>query len=132
MNAVAAHVTGFQHIGLPTNDLEKTIEFYTNLGFEVAYATELPTDKVAFLKLQNICIETYQSTGEPCAVGHAGAIAHIALDVDDIEATWDAVKSVGYTPLEDEIQSLPFWAKGVRFFNIEGPNAEIVEFSQVL
>ena len=28
MNAIAAHINGFQHLGLPTNDLEATIAFY--------------------------------------------------------------------------------------------------------
>ena len=35
MNPIAARVTGIQHIGLPTNDLKQTIEFYKSLGFEI-------------------------------------------------------------------------------------------------
>ena len=58
MNAIAARITGMQHIGLPTNDIEATIAFYKTLGFEVASTCDLPTDKVAFLTLKNICIET--------------------------------------------------------------------------
>ena len=54
MNAIAARITGMQHIGLPTNDIEATIAFYEKLGFEVASTCDLPTDKVAFLKLKNI------------------------------------------------------------------------------
>ena len=132
MNTIASHITGIQHIGLPTNDLEKTIEFYKTLGFEVASETTLPTDKVAFLKLKNICIETYQSTVSDCAKGFDGAIDHIAVDVDDIEATWEAVKAAGLTPMGAEIEFLPFWEKGVRFFKVLGPNHEPVEFSQIL
>ena len=49
MNAIAARITGFQHVGLPTNDIEATIAFYKTLGFEVASTCDLPTDKVAFL-----------------------------------------------------------------------------------
>ena len=59
-------------------------------------------------------------------------IDHISLDVDDIEAAWDAVKAAGYTPIETEIDGLPYFEKGVRFFNIAGPNAETVEFCQIL
>lgn len=132
MNPIAARVTGIQHIGLPTNDLNKTIEFYQSLGFEVTFRTTLPTDYVAFLQLKNICIEAFQAIGEPAAAGIPGAIDHIALDVDDIQAAWDAVKAAGYTPLEGEIDSLPYFERGVRFFNIVGPNAETVEFSQIL
>ena len=31
--------TGLQHIGIPTNDMEKTIAFYTALGFETVCQT---------------------------------------------------------------------------------------------
>lgn len=132
MNPIAARVTGIQHIGLPTNDLKKTIEFYKSLGFEVTFETNITTHDVAFLQMKNIVIETFQAIAEPEAVGKAGAIDHISLDVDDIEATWDAVKAAGYTPLETEIDGLPYFEKGVRFFNIAGPNAETIEFCQIL
>ena len=132
MNSIAARVTGIQHIGLPTNDLKKTEEFYQSLGFEVTFRTTLPTDYVVFLQLKNIVIEAFQAIGEPAAVGKPGAIDHISLDVDDIEAVWQAVKAAGYTPLEQEIDALPYFEKGVRFFNIVGPNAETIEFCQML
>ena len=132
MNPIAQRVTGIQHIGLPTNDLKQTIAFYQSLGFELTYQTTLPTDYVAFLQLKNIVIEAFQAIGAPCAPGKSGAIDHISLDVDDIEATWAAVKAAGYTPLETEIDGLPYFEKGVRFFNITGPNAETIEFCQIL
>ena len=132
MNPIAQRVTGIQHIGLPTNDLNKTIAFYESLGFEKTFETTLPTDYVAFLQLKNIVIEAFQSTGEPAAPGKSGAIDHISLDVDDIEAAWNAVKAAGFTPLEAEIDGLPYFEKGVRFFNIAGPNAETIEFCQML
>ena len=74
MNAIAARITGIQHIGLPTNDIDATIKFYETLGFEVASTCDLPGDKVAFLKLKNICIETYMGKGEGYAKGFDGAI----------------------------------------------------------
>ena len=132
MNPIAQRVTGIQHIGLPTNDLNKTIVFYESLGFQKTFETTLPTDYVVFLQMKNIVIEAFQAIGEPAAPGRAGAIDHISLDVDDIEATWGAVKEAGYTPLEAEIDGLPYFEKGVRFFNIVGPNAETIEFCQIL
>ena len=39
------------------------------------------TERVCFFKLAGVCIEAYEN-GQ--AVGHAGAINHIALDVDDV------------------------------------------------
>ena len=132
MNAIAARITGFQHVGLPTNDIEATIAFYKTLGFEVASTCDLPTDKVAFLTLKGICIETYQSLSGDCAKGFDGAIDHICVDVDDIEATLEAVKAAGLKPINDEIEFLPFWEKGVRFFKVLDPNNAPVEFCQIL
>ena len=122
-------VTGIQHIGIPTNDIEKTQRFFKSLGFTEAYTADNNGEKVAFLKLKNIVIETYQN-GD--AAEQLGAIDHIALDVTDIEKTYEAVRKLGYTELENGIQFLPFWDHGVRFFTILGPNKEKVEFSQML
>ena len=66
------------------------------------------------------------------AVGKPGAIDHIALDTTDVEAAFAAAKEAGLTMLDDEIHGLPFWANGVKFFTVEGPNGEKVEFCQKL
>ena len=127
----AAYITGLQHVGIPTNDLEATIAFYTSLGFEVALRTGNPKadEQVCFLALGNLCIETYENG---CAVGKPGAVDHIALNVTDIEGVFREAKRAGRTLLDQEVQFLPFWEKGVRFFTILGPNGEKVEFCQKL
>lgn len=124
-------VTGIQHIGIPTNDIEKTIAFYCSLGFEVALRTinESANEQVAFLRLKNLTIEAYENHS---AVLRTGAIDHIALDVLDIDAVFQEIKAGGYALLDKEIQFLPFWENGVKFFTIEGPNSEKIEFSQRL
>lgn len=45
------YATGIQHIGIPTNDIEKTVTFYRSLGFKTALRTENKAagEKVAFL-----------------------------------------------------------------------------------
>ena len=35
-------------------------------------------------------------------------------------------------PTNDVVHFLPFWENGVKFFTIEGPNKEKIEFSQYL
>lgn len=129
MNEIGSLVTGLQHIGLPTNDMASTVAFYQSLGFQIAHRTVNNGEDVCFLKLGSVCIEAYEN-GQ--AVGRAGAIDHIALDVPDIDAAWAAVNAAGHRPLESGIQELPFWSNGVRFFNILGPNNEKVEFGQIL
>lgn len=123
--------TGIQHIGIPTNNIAETIKFYHALGFETAYETvnEEANEKVAFLKLHNLVIETYENK---CAKMEYGAIDHVAIDVTDVEKAYEKVCALGLNTLQDEIHFLPFWDNGVRFFTIEGPNKERVEFSQFL
>lgn len=124
-------MNGIQHIGIPTNDIEATINFYEKLGFEIALRTvnEEAGEQVAFLKLQTLVIETYENKA---AKMKAGAIDHVAIDVKDIEKVYELVNQAGLNTTQDQIHFLPFWENGVRFFTIEGPNKEKVEFSQYL
>lgn len=119
-------ITGIQHLGIPTKDVEKTVEFYKSLGFTVEWSTK--EFNVAFLRLKDIVIETYKA--EAC--GKTGAIDHIAINVTDVDAIFADLKSTGYKLLDNEVNSLPFFNKGVKFFTIEGPNAEKIEFNQIL
>lgn len=124
-------MNGLQHVGIPTNDIEETISFYETLGFEIALRTvnEAADEKVAFLKLGNLVIETYENK---TATLTSGAIDHIALDVKDIEKVYEMINAAGLNTTNDTVHFLPFWENGVRFFTIEGPNKEKVEFSQYL
>ena len=123
------NLVGLEHVGVPTADIEKTIAFYESLGFAVALRTSIPGGgKVAFLQLGNVMIETYESDD---VAGKPGAIDHLALKARDIEAAFKAVKALGYEMANDEIEFLPFWENGVRFFTFYGPNREKIEFSQM-
>ena len=122
---------GVQHLGVPTNDLERTIRFYERLGFEVALRTlnEKTDEKVAFLRHGNLMIETYENHQ---ATMKDGAIDHIAIDVTDIEKCYEIANELRLDVLDDGIQFLPFWETGVKFFTVRGPNNEKVEFNQQL
>ena len=101
--------TGVQHIGIPTNDINKTIEFYHALGFETALRTVNGTEEVAFLQLHNLIIEK------------------------NIEDLFLVVKEAGtFKMLDQQVNGLPFWENGVKFFTIEGPNKEKIEFCEKL
>ena len=123
------YATGIQHVGIPTNDIEKTILFYEKLGFEMALQTvnEEADEKVAFLKLHNLVIETYENKA---AKMESGAIDHVAMDVKNVEEAYAFIEKEGLNTTKDTIHFLPFWENGVRFFTIEGPNKEKIEFSQ--
>ena len=127
---IKGFTTGVQHIGIPTNDINKTIEFYQALGFNIAFRTVNGTEEVAFLQLHNLMIETYQNHQ---AKMEYGAIDHIAIDVKNIEDLFDTIKEAGiFTMLDNQVNGLPFWENGVKFFTIEGPNKEKIEFCEKL
>ena len=119
--------SGIQHLGIPTNDIEKTTAFYEQLGFKVALKTSNNGEAVAFLQMQNLVIETYENR---TAVMRAGAIDHIALDVKNIDALFELVKTKQFPMLDEQVNSLPFWENGVKFFTIVGPNKEKIEFCE--
>ena len=119
--------TGIQHIGVPTNDIEKTIAFYTALGFEVAHRADNNGELVAFLRLGDLTIETYQNFR---AVGSAGAVDHIAINVTDVDEARRIADEMRLEVIEEG--RLPFWTNGVKYFTILGPNREKLEFNQYL
>ena len=119
--------TGLQHIGIPTNDLSLTIDFYQSLGFELAHRTANGDEQVAFLKLGNLMIETYQNFK---AARINGAVDHIAINVTDVEEARRIADSMGLEVIEEG--QLPFWENGVKYFTILGPNREKLEFNQYL
>lgn len=130
MKDIRELVLGLQHLGIPTADVQKTIDFYAKFGFEITWQRTEPTqDRVAFLKRGSCVIETYYFDSPAMA---NGAVDHIALDVSDIEAVYAYVQELGFEVLEGGIADLPFFDKGVRYFTILGPNHEKVEFNQIL
>ena len=125
-----AYCDGIQHVGIPTDHLENTIHFYEDLGFQVILRTCVPekNQHVAFLKLGNLVIETYKDPVALCD----GAINHIALNCLDIEKAYAATLNQKHLVLSNGIEALDFWERGVRFFIIQGPNKERIEFCQKL
>ena len=63
----------------------------------------------------------------------ASAPSFIAIDVKNIEDLFQVVKEAGIYKMQDQqVNGLPFWENGVKFFTIEGPNKEKIEFCEKL
>ena len=123
--------SGIQHVGIPTIDINKTIDFYKELGFDLVFRNtdDIENLDVAFLKLKNLVIEIYREETE---LSQTGSINHIAIDVNDVGEVFKKLNKKNYNILDEKINFLPFWGKGVRFFTIKGPNNEKIEFSEML
>ena len=126
---IRTKITGIQHVGVPTDDIQKSILFYKGLGFGIVWQTinEQDGTSVVFLQLGNLIMEVYENKQ---ASMKSGAIDHIALNVTDIDAVFSKIKELGYEMLDDNIRLLHFWEYGVRFFTIIGPNKEKIEFCE--
>ncbi|NRO27042.1 VOC family protein [Lactobacillus helveticus] len=128
--AIKDDITGIQHVGIPSKDLDKTIAFYESLGFNQADLFHNGKNRCAFMRFGNLTIETWE--GDPVAM-KAGAINHISLNTVNVDKAFADAKAQGLNLKDNEIQSIPsFWDKGIRFFNILGPNEETIEFCQIL
>ena len=124
-------VRGLQHLGIPTKNLPESEQFYEQLGFTVIYRGRHGPylEPVSFLEKGGLVLEVYETAD---AAGRDGAIAHLALDTADIEDAWNEAKRLGLSFVSPKIEFLPFWESGVRYFIVEGPNKEKIEFNQRL
>lgn len=126
---IKQNISGLDHVGLPTNDMRATVDFYGKLGFAILCDTDNAGERVVFLGRDGFVIEAYQN-GQ--AAMRAGAVDHIALSVKDVDAAHAACRAMNLPMAQEEIRFLPFWERGVRFFILEGPNQEKVELIQKL
>lgn len=126
-----SYINGVQHIGIETNVFDETIKFYLQFGFENIYQTVIKEtgQKVVFLALEAYLLEVYE--GEMDRDKGLGALEHLALDCNDIEGLYKEIKKEDIKILTD-IEYLPFWDNGIKYFIIQGPNKEKVEFCQRL
>ena len=121
---------GVQHIGVPTTDVQGTVDFYKTLGFEEAMRRTVRGDQdFAFMKLGNLLIEVIP-TDDPAMVN--GAVDHFCMDVKQIDSLYNELKQAGYTMLSDSVNSINFWDNGAKYFFIQGPNNEKIEFCEIL
>lgn len=130
-NIVEKHTTGLQHIGIPTRDMAATEAFWTSLGFDIKGEFKNGDAQVKFFQYKGLVIETWEGTPEE-ANETVGAINHISLDTFNVDELFTEMKASNFNVLNNEVQHLPFWTHGIKFFNIQGPNKEIVEFCEIV
>lgn len=127
------NITGLQHIGIPTLDVAASCAFYEKLSFTKIFERDFDDNgnpgHAAFMQKGSLVLEIYKAAE---IAGQAGAVDHIALNVQDIEAAFREINELGLNNTHDSIHFLPFFEHGVKFFTIQGPAQEKVEFNQYL
>ena len=134
------NINGIQHLGIPVTNLERSKAFYAAFGFTVVmekeFLSEGETVRAAMVKKDDLTIELYQLPEAECREitrRGDGHIDHIALNVLDIEQAYADIQKSGFEILETNAPVfLPFWANGVKFFTVRGPDGEKVEVNQIL
>ncbi|WP_168121037.1 VOC family protein [Paenibacillus sp. HB172176] len=124
-------VSKIEHLGIMVTELERSIAFYTEvLGMEHTYTLPHTNGviKLAFLSFPGSTeteielIENYNGN-----LPAEGKVHHAAFTVDDIEAEFERIQSLGVPLRDTEITTLP---NGARYFFLYGPDGELLELFQ--
>lgn len=129
---------GLAHIGIVVSDIKRSKRFYGQFGFKEVFKTKIKGDQdeaeVIILRNVGINIQLIQPADklEEVKLRKDGHIDHIAFDVRDVEKAFQELRDSGIKVLEEKPVFLPFWERGIKYFNILGPDGERLEFSQKL
>ena len=119
------------HIAITINNLEESVNFYTNiLGFELVKKFERKDvgAKAVFIKLENFQIELWQfedikENSNPLNDIKVRGIRHIAFEVDNLKETISKLKNKGL-----EFSEPKLGASGHYYSFTEDPNGVALEF----
>ena len=105
--SLAGYFDDLQHIGIPTDDLQKTVAFWEKLGFKMLgnFDTDDQGNEVVFMQYAHLTLEIWTGDG---AVRQTGAINHISLNTSDADAAFKAAKAAGFKMKEDEVHISTF------------------------
>ena len=132
--------TSMHHIGVYMTDPEAASAWYTtHMDFKVVGDfTTASGHRAIFITSDSTGI-TYELVGQPkgseqynSLLGGPADIAHVAYEVEDIEAAFAQAKEEGLNIMEGIVDLPTVWANGYRYFMVYTATGENVEFGKVL
>lgn len=131
------YIKGLHHIGIPTQNMDETIKFYSSFGAEIIFGKEDTYEgkpiRVVLMKFIDVVLELYEREQ---TVGITGAIDHIAFSVRNIDEMYKIAREKKYNFMEDcmnSVQTSTYWPHSTRWFIVYGVNGEKIEFcSEIL
>jgi lactoylglutathione lyase len=126
-------ICGLSHIAVMTDNMDKSIEFYTSLlNFTCTHRQFLQTTELAFLQVGDCVVELVA----PAENGHfnnlkAGQINHLALKATDLELEITRLERAGIQ-FEEPAKTVAIFENGVRNIFLAGPSGERIEIFQNL
>ena len=119
------YLKGLAHIGVRTQDMQKSLDFYEKLGFTVDEQTALGETKLAFIHVGTCILELIQaknaSLGDP-----DGVVAHIAIECVNLPEYLKSLQDMGLVG-EVNVSTNPNFLDGVRNCFFRGPSNENIE-----
>lgn len=132
----AAKICGLAHIGLFITDIERTKAFYKDiLEFDNIYECQSKEadgsiTKICFMRNGDLTLELVQFEKPTQKVD--GWVDHIALKVQNIEATKELLESRGIEFEEKEITYAPHvFPNGDKWILFRGPDGEHLEINEI-
>ncbi|MFL6299428.1 MAG: methylmalonyl-CoA epimerase [Terriglobales bacterium] len=99
------------HLGIAVKSLGEAKKFYRAMGFEIGHEEVVEHEKVrvAMVPAGDSRIELLEATSEDSAVARFIAkrgegLHHVAISVEDLQATIDSLKKTGTRFISDEIK----------------------------
>jgi methylmalonyl-CoA epimerase len=99
------------HLGIAVKSLAEAKKFYRAMGFEIGHEEVVEHEKVrvAMVPAGESRIELLEATSDDSAVARFIAnrgegLHHVAISVEDLQATIDALKKTGTRFISDEIK----------------------------
>ena len=116
---------GLAHIGIYTSNPKECADFYVeHLGFHSYHMEQRENFVIYFVENQGCIIEFVEKEG----FQGKGAIHHIALEVQGIEALAKELAQKGIVPKDYQIKKLePFFAASIKNLFFTGPAGEVIE-----
>jgi methylmalonyl-CoA/ethylmalonyl-CoA epimerase len=128
---------GLDHVAIAVKDLDKAIAFYRdNLGLELAEIEEVPDQQVTTAifghgmgRVELICPTTADSGVARFLDKRGEGLHHICLEVEDLQATLDLLKSKGL-PLIDATPRIGAGGASIAFLHPKGTHGVLTELRQ--
>ncbi len=124
------------HVGIPTGNMDATIAYYEKKqGMTLTYRKKIHVPikiELAFLQKADKVIELFSTPSMGKTPVEGGGIDHVAFLVDNATETFYEAKSQGYDVKSMTLQELPIYEHGIRYFMVQGPDKELVEFMEIL
>ena len=128
------NTTGFHHIGLKYDDLDRSLEFYKAIGLrEVVRWGDAGDEIVMMAMADGGIIELLPCRG--ATFSESGKWIHFAIKVDDVEAAYRTALDAGAVSLIAP-KVVPLNSKpermSINIAFVKGPNGEELEFFKVV